>query len=200
MIKPLNSDIPDVHTVMTIQSAVDAILQASSMDEVIYGYVIAVLDQTLPSTGNQGVTNPLSKQTADLLDMAAIQLLYIEKGIFSAFPREGVFTTLSRCERLKAINLLERLEVPLESLPEPFTNNPGLTQSMKNTITQLTFLGYYSEWTGYGSTRFNRPEYKRIEYFSIGWIQTQYPGPAFGYRDLRGFSLGDPIKGGNHHV
>lgn len=200
MIKPLNSEIPDVHTRITIQAAVDAILQASPWDEVIYGYVIAVLDQTLPSTGNQGVTISLSKQTADLLDLAAIQLLYIEKGIISVFSREDVFTTLSRSERLKAINLLERLEVPLESLPEPFTNNPGLTQSIKNTITQLTFLGYYSEWTGYGSTRFNRHDYKHIECFPIGWIQTKYPGPAFGYRNFRGFSLGDPNKGGNHHV
>lgn len=200
MIKSLNSEVSDVHTRITIQAAVDAILQASPMDEVIYGYVIAVLDQTLPSTGNQGVTISLSKQTADLLDLAAFQLLYIEKGIISVFSIEGVFTTLSRSERLKAINLLERLEVPLESLPEPFTNNPGLTQSMKNTITQLTFLGFYSEWTGYGTTRFNRPEYKCIECFPVGWIQTKYPGPAFGYRNLRGFSLGDPNKGGNHHV
>ncbi len=204
MIKPLNSEIHDAHTVITIQAAVDAILQVSPMDEVIYGYVIAVLDQTLPSSVNQGVPNPLSKQTANLLDMAGIQLMYIEKGMYfyhiSAFPREGIFSTLSRSERLRAINLLERLEVPLESLPEPFTNNPGLTQSMKNTITQLTFLGYYSEWTGYGSTRFNRHDYKRIEYFPIGWIQTKYPGPAFGYRNLRGFLLGDPNKGGNLHV
>ncbi|MGS2777257.1 hypothetical protein ACVBAX_07755 [Robertmurraya sp. GLU-23] len=200
MIKPLNSEVSDVHTRITIQAAVDAILQASPMDEVIYGYVIAVLDQTLPSTGNQGETISLSKQTADLLDLAAFQLLYIEKGIISVFSIEGVFTTLSRSERLKAINLLERLEVPLESLPEPFTNNPGLTQSMKNTIIQLTFLGFYSEWTGYGTTRFNRPEYKCIECFPVGWIQTKYPGPAFGYRNLRGFSLGDPNKGGNHHV
>lgn len=196
MIKPLY----DAHTVITTQAAVDAILQASPMDEVIYGYVLTVLDQTLPSTINQGVTNPLSKQTADLLDMAAIQLLYIEKGVILAFSRKGVFSTLSRSERLRAINLLERLEVPLESLPEPFTNNPGLTQSMKNTLTQLTFLGYYSEWMGYGSTRFNQPEYKRIEYFPMGWIQTLYPGPAFGYRKLRGFFIGDLHKGGNHHV
>ncbi|MGI8387422.1 hypothetical protein [Robertmurraya sp. P23] len=204
MIKPLTSEIHDAHTRITIQAAVDAILQDSPMDEVIYGYVIAVLDQTLPSTINQGVTNPLSKQTANLLDMAGIQLMYIEKGMYfypiSAFPREGIFSTLSRSERLRAINLLERLEVPLESLPEPFTNNPGLTQSMKNTITQITFLGYYSEWTGYGSTRFNRPDFKRIEYFPIGWIQTKYPGPAFGYRNLRGFLLNGSNKGGNHHV
>lgn len=204
MIKPLTSEILDAHTRITIQAAVDAILQASPMDEVVYGYVIAVLDQTLPSSINQGVTIPLSKQTANLLDIAAIQLLYIERKVYFyhtwAFPRKGVFSTLSRNERLMAINLLERLEVPLESLPEPFTNNPGLTQSMKNTITQLTFLGYYSEWTGYGSTRFNRHEYKRIEYFPVGWIQTKYPGPAFGYRNLRGFLLGDPKKGGNLHV
>jgi hypothetical protein len=204
MIKLLTSEILDAHTRITIQAAVDAILQASPMDEVVYGYVIAVLDQTLPSSINQGVTIPLSKQTANLLDIAAIQLLYIERKVYFyhtwAFPGKGVFSTLSRNERLMALNLLERLEVPLESLPEPFTNNPGLTQSMKNTITQLTFLGYYSEWTGYGSTRFNRHEYKRIEYFPVGWIQTKYPGPAFGYRNLRGFLLGDPKKGGNLHV
>ncbi len=197
MIKPINSVTPDVHTVITIQAAVDAILQVAPMHEVIYGYVIAVLDQTLPSTIDQGA---FSKQTANLLDRAAFQLLYIEKGMcffhICSFPREGVFSTLSRSERLRDINLLERLEVPLESLPEPFTNNPGLTQSMKNTITQLTFLGFYSEWTGYGTTRFNNPDYRCIHCFPVGWIQTNYPGPSFGYRNP-GSNLN---KGGDHHV
>jgi hypothetical protein len=204
MFKPLNSEIADVHTVITIQAAVDAILQASPMDELISGYVIVVLDQTLPPTVNQGVMIPFSKQTANLLDIAAIQLLYIEKRMrfyhIWAFSREGVFSTLSRSERLRAINLLERLEVPLESLPEPFTNNPGLTQSMKNTLTQLALLGYYSEWTGYGATRLKGPDVRRIEFFPMGWLQTNYPGPAFGYRNLRGFLLGDPYKGGGHDV
>jgi hypothetical protein len=191
----------DAHTRITIQAAVDSILQAPPIDGEIYGYVIDILDQTLPSSINQGEAISLSKQTADLLDFAAIQLLYIKKRGCShhiwRFPRKGIFSTLSRSERLMAINLLERLEVPLESLPEPFTNNPGLTQSMKNTITQLTFLGYYSEWTGYGTTRFNNPDYRCIQCFPVSWIQTNYPGPAFGYRNLRRFNLN---KGGNLHV
>jgi hypothetical protein len=180
------------------------ILQASPLDGLIYEYVIAVLDQTLPSSINQGDTIPFSKQTANLLDMAAIQLICRGKTECFyhtwTFPRKGAFANLKRSERLKVVDLLERLEIPLGSLPEPFTNNPGLTQSMKNTLTQLTLLGYYSEWTGYGSTRLKRPDFKRIEYFPIVWIETKYPGTAFGYRNLRGFLLDDPYKGGRHHV
>ncbi|WP_066059526.1 hypothetical protein [Robertmurraya korlensis] len=180
------------------------ILYASPMGGVIYEYVIAVLDQTLPSSINHGDTIPFSKQTAKLLDMAAIQLICRGKTecLYHTwtFPRKGAFANLKRGERQKVVDLLERLEVPLESLPEPFTNNPGLTQSMKNTLTQLTLLGYYSEWTGYGSTRLKGPDVRRIEFFPMGWLQTNYPGPAFGYRNLRGFLLGDPYKGGGHDV
>lgn len=196
MITTFFSGMHDAHTRITIQAAVDSILQAPPIDGEIYGYVIDILDQTLPPSINQGEAISLSKQTAELLDFAAIQLLVCSHQIWTV-PRKGLFSKLSPSERLMAINLLERLEVPLESLPEPFTNNPGLTQSMKNTITQLTFLGYYSEWTGYGTTRFNRPDYRCIQCFPVSWIQTNYPGPAFGYRNLRGFNLN---KGGNPHV
>jgi hypothetical protein len=161
------------------------------MSGMINEYVIVVLDQTLPSTMNQGGNIPFSKSTANLLDVAAFQLLWTGKTECfydtCAFPMKGIFANLKRSDRLKAIDLLESLEIPLESLPEPFTKNPGLTQSMKNTLTQLTLFGYYSEWTGYGSTRLDRPEFRCIEYFPIGWIQTNYPGPAFGYRNMRGF-------------
>ena len=192
-ITPLTSGIQDAHIRITIQAVVDSILQSSVMDGRIYEYVIDVLDQTLPSTMNQGGSIPFSKSIANLLDMAACQLCWIGKTEYSyntcVFPRKGIFANLTRNERLKAIDLLERLEIPLGNLPEPFTNNPGLTQSMKNTLTQLTLLGYYSEWTGYGSTRLDRPDFRCMEYFPIGWIQSNYPGPAFGYRNIRGFGF-----------
>jgi hypothetical protein len=181
---------------------VDAILQCPEMDGMTYEYVIAVLNQSLPSPMKQGGNPPFSKSTANLLDLAAFQLT--RKGNATCFyhtypfPWKWIFANLKRFERLMAIDMLERLEVPLGSLPEPFTNNPGLTQSMKNTLTQLTLLGYYSEWPGYGSTRLERPDFRCIEYFPIGWIQTNYPGPAFGYRNIRGLFL--QKKGGNHNV
>lgn len=180
----------------------DAILQCPVGDGLTYEYVIAVLNQSLPSPMNQGENIPFSKSTANLLDIAAFQFISTGKTNCCChtclFPRKGIFASLKRFERLMAIDLLERLAIPLGSLPEPFTNNPGLTQSMKNTLTQLTLLGYYSEWPGYGSTRLNRPDFRCIEYFPIGWIQTNYPGPAFGYRNIRGFFL--QKRGGDHHV
>jgi hypothetical protein len=160
----------------------------------VYEYVIWILDHSiaLPVKEELNLVNSsMSKSTAELLDLGAAQL--IQKGQIlyplnvTAFPCGGPFSTLSRIDRLRAITLIERLDINLENLSIPYKNNPQLVRNMMDVLNELPSFGYYSEWTAYGTTRLFSPEYRRVEHFPHGWFQTGYPGPSFGYRDFRGF-------------
>lgn len=201
----INSEIRDFHTNITFQAVVHAIFQKEqgviARKFNIHGYIISVLDQTIPHSILQKQT--LSKSTAQVLDAAAVQLVWSGQTecpfqVWS-FPTGGAFAALSCNDRLKVIDLLERVGINMEYLPEPYKNNPGLIQSIKNTLYQLAVLGFYSEWTGYGTSSFYHPDDRRLEYFPPGWIQSNYPGVAFGYRDFRGFLLQFPNKRGHDH-
>jgi len=148
-----------------------------------------------------GPIEPLSRASARLLDAAARQL--VRRGLMQdtenpwTFPGGGLFSALSRTDRLRALTLLDRLEIPLDTLPFPFTNNPPMIQVIVNSFYQLTLFGYYSEWFGYGTTRLAPPNDRRLEAFPPSWRLVGYPGPSFGYRDLRGFLLKYPHKQGD---
>lgn len=132
---------------------------------------------------------PLAIPTADMLDIAAEQLVYIDENFtlfhFSSFPGGGTFAALSPIDRFRALTLLEQLKVYLAYLPVPFKNNPGLVLYITGQLNRFTMMGYYSEWSGYGSTRLNSPNYRKLEYFPLSWKQIGYPGPSSGYRALR---------------
>ena len=67
---------------------------------------------------------------------------------------------------------------------EQFQDNPGFILS-NSTLNRFTMMGYYSEWSGYGSTRLDAPGQRRLEYYPLSWDQVGYPGPSLGYRALR---------------
>jgi hypothetical protein len=160
----------------------------------VYEYVIWILDHSiaLPVKEQLNLENTsMSKSTAELLDVGAAQLIQTGQILYplnvTVFPNGGPFSALSPIDRLRAISLIERLDINLENLSIPYKNNPGLVRNMIDVLNELPLFGYYSEWTAYGSTRLFSPEFRRVEYFPHGWFQTQYPGPSFGYRDFRGF-------------
>jgi hypothetical protein len=196
------------YTKSTFQSLVQAIIPptpgfteslgtvqvAGALELDVYEYAIWVLDHSIAIPAKVPlnlVTRSMSKATAELLDVAATQLIRTKQIHYPlnvyAFPEGGPFTKLWPVDRLRALSLLERLEINLENLNPPYKNNPGLIRNMMDVLNQLTMFGHYSEWIAYGTTRLFSPEYRRIEYFPYGWIQSQYPGPSFGYRDFRGF-------------
>lgn len=146
--------------------------------------------------GEKGAQVPLSMATAQLLDMGAEQL--IRSGLAQLplnvmfLPEGGLFAALSRVDRLQTLELLDRLEIPVHLTPPPYQNNPALIQTMMDSLNQLTMFGYYSEWFGNGSTRLFAPDNRHIEFFPPSWRLIGYPGPAFGYRDFRGFLLKYP--------
>lgn len=158
----------------------------------IEDYIIFELDHLLST--HMGASLPISLPTAVLLDIAAAQLVALDKtahgsGTSPVFLRKGLFAALSPQQRLEAISLLKMLEIDLGSLPAPYTNNARFVVHMADILIRLSMFGYYSEWSGYGTTRLRSPEYHILEFFPLSWIQVRYPGPSYGYRDLRGFVL-----------
>ncbi|SFJ29298.1 hypothetical protein SAMN04487936_101558 [Halobacillus dabanensis] len=155
------------------------------------GVELSIWEYLLMSFDN--LPTPLSNEVSQLLDLSA---LYIHKGhyhspfsIYNPHICKGIFATLSRKDRLTAITHLENLKVPLHILPIPYKNNPTLLQITIDSLYQLTVFGYYSEWYGYGCTRYHCPSCRHLCTYPVGWAYTGYPGPSFGYRDFRGFLL-----------
>ncbi|OAS86853.1 MULTISPECIES: hypothetical protein [Metabacillus] len=215
-----NIGILDLQTRTTFRALVQMIIQpieyiASTRGAVqvedavlvkVYEYVIWTLDHSLAYTTEEQLNlnnSSMSTATARLLNTAAAYLIQSGQAKcpldMRVFTKRTPFTYLSRSDRLRVITLLDCLDINLASLPTPYTNNPGLIRNMMDVLNQLTLFGYYSEWTAYGTTRFLPPDNRRLEYFPIGWCQSNYPGVAFGYRDLRGFLLKYPHKRSDHN-
>ncbi|WP_309122238.1 hypothetical protein [Paenibacillus sp.] len=189
---------PDAYTEATFQAVADAVLpptfrRKEATWEIVAGanqlcvdrYVIAELDhsQFPPIQATNG--ERLSRSTARLLDWGAERLMGSVPTSLSpgSFPGGGPFSALSRLGRLQTLDLLDRVELSPDELPAPFSENPALVRIIVNSLHQLTFFGYYSEWSGCGAA---------------GWRLVGYPGPSFGYRDLRGFPSKDSrIEGGD---
>ena len=165
---------------------------AGAQEVNVYEYVIWILDHSIAfQVKDQLNLYSMSKSTAELLDAGAVQLIQTGQNLYplnvTAFPSGGPFAALSPIDRLRAITLIERLGIDLDKLSVPYKNNPGLVRNMMDVLNELPLFGHYSEWTAYGTTRLFSPEYRRVEHFPLGWFQTGYPGPSFGYRDFRGF-------------
>lgn len=132
---------------------------------------------------------PLAIPVAQALNTAAELFLYNKGGKqnHSSPSAWTSFLRLSPDERLQVIDLLIQ--------PEGAAYFPTLMQmggenifSVVSSLNQLTMLGYYSEWSGYGSTRLAPPNQRVLEHRPVGWEQTGYPGPSRGYRVSRSYS------------
>jgi hypothetical protein len=207
MVMPqVNKDvIPEAfHTKATFRALADAMIPYTPHQAAVLGssqmngaacvgledFIIWDLDHAFPL--EIGVSHNLfSTQTAILLDEAALNLIYSGQtdsvAISTKYKKGGLFTLLSPQDRFRAISLLEKLDIPLGALPAPYTNNAGLVVMIAGILNGLPTFGYYSEWGGYGTTRSRNPNQRILEYFPLGWTQIGYPGPAYGYRDFRGY-------------
>lgn len=186
MVTPFNSKW-SYTTELNFMAIVDAIIPTSMIRcnsnwQLQYGGLeLSIPKYLLISFDN--LTIPLSEPTSLLLDYSAHYTLS------TPFLQNGLFSYLSREERLKTLTALENLEVPLEKLSIPYQNNPVLIKNIVDLLYSLTVFGYYSEWSGYLYTRHYSPNYRRLICFPCGWKYSAYPGPSYGYRDFRGFLL-----------
>ncbi len=182
------------HAKATFMAFADAIIPSTlgALDLQLDEYIVWTLDHFVSIQGEWGLkTAPISSQTAMMLDAAAVQL--IRSGNikahpdFSVHPNGGPFAALSPDNRFEAIRLLENILVDLEVLPLPFQNNAGLVKNIITSLHQMVLFGYYSEWFSLGSTRLADPENHRFERQRFVWNSLDYPGPALGYRAVRGY-------------
>lgn len=131
---------------------------------------------------------PIANPSAEMLNIAAEQLVFMDRNIrmeFSRYTGWNTFAVLPPLDRFRALTLLEDLRLNLSILPMPFQDNPGYILYTTSVLNRLALMGYYSEWSGYGSTRLQSPNQRTLEYFPISWQQVGYPGPSLGYRALR---------------
>lgn len=136
-----------------------------------YGALDLQIDDYIIMTFNS-FDIPLAEATAKMLSIMAKQ-----------------FETLYPYNQLYILLQLRQLQINLSYLPPPFTNNPPLVISIINSLISFTMMGYYSEWSGYGSTRLASPNQRVLEYYPISWKQIGYPGPSLGYRALRTYNF-----------
>ena len=159
----------------------------------------------LPDTRPEGEF-PLAVIISHILDAAALKLLDRNENVSEpsmdrplsllepgdALPDQvkdeaGMFSKLSRRDRLRAISILDEIEIELTpSMDELFEFDLGLVGQL---VVGFTEIIYYSEWQGYDE--FTQPPSKR-EHPNVpsavqSWRQTDFPGFANGYAALRGY-------------
>ena len=126
---------------------------------------------------------PFAIAVAEVLNLAAKQYL-MEKGEDPDLPDDsgGVyFLKLTPEDRLKTIDRIASSD-GIVYIPAGLVMKTGDIASVFPALNRLIMMGYYSEWSGYGSTRFMSPNLRVLEYIPISWKQIGYPGPSFGYR------------------
>lgn len=131
---------------------------------------------------------PLSIPVAEVLNIAARQYLYnqAEEWVDPEYSDGLYFMRLTPQERLEA---METLIIPenVTYFPIELQMNPDEIFPEIPWFYKMALMGYYSEWSGYGSTKLAPPTERVMEYIPISWQQIGYPGPSLGYRAARSY-------------
>lgn len=122
----------------------------------------------------------LTTLIARILDAAAIQWRR-NQGYFGPIS----FLMLPPMERLGVLTMLRQEAQSPGYLDRISQDDSLLAIAVILLLDTLTFMGYYSEWYGYGSTRLKSPEERVLEFKPNSWLQVGYPGPSLGYWVLR---------------
>ncbi len=102
------------------------------------------------------------------------------------FPAGGTFTRLAPEDRLRCLWTIVDGGVvdDLDELLSPMLPDVGILKYVVMAVNGLHGFGYYTEWSGYGSTKAEMPNDREME-VPAGEVQsrtqTDYPGPAPGY-------------------
>lgn len=81
---------------------------------------------------------------------------------------------------LRVFTLLDHIENGFLELSDLYQEYPEVIP-VTGSLYWLTMKGYYSEWFGYGTTRFLSPDKRRFQFIPASWKQINYPGPAVSY-------------------
>ncbi|WP_143319503.1 hypothetical protein [Clostridium sp. HBUAS56010] len=126
---------------------------------------------------------PMTVVAAELLNAAAKQFLYEsdDERNEDASSDGKYFLRLTPFERFAAMQILTGSEAVNYY---PVLDDVGVDEIIPvfPLMNRLSYMGYYSEWWGYGTTRTLQPNQRVLEFFPGSWEQIGYPGPSRGYR------------------
>lgn len=137
---------------------------------------------------------PASLVMALLLDVMALEFCLrgrhhqsVESS-WTSFRILGLYRDLAPRDRVRVLRFLEEgslLQAVLNRV-RPYFPQVGLLKFMATVLAAFPLLTYYSEWS-----RVEREGAKEESKGTrpIGWEQADYPGPADGYADFRGYEL-----------
>lgn len=204
----------DPHTEATFQAVADAMIPETTDlaeelgDEHEPGALAVEVEQfliyafnsyfpTTPATSDQNARG--AEAVAAVLDEGATELLARgeneEPPDPTRFPAGGPFASLAPMDRFRAIDVVERRDVTLDSPTgdgdalDLLTDYPGALDFAMIGLNSFTLVGFYTEWAGYGETKTAEPTEREFTGEVPSWEQTDYPGPARGYAELRGFEV-----------
>lgn len=154
------------------------------------------LDSLLERLGLVNV--PAAPLMALLLDVVALELCVRRRhrhpveSTWTSMRLLGLFRDLHPRDRLRVLELLEEdslLKRMLDGVRR-YLPQVGIVEFMATAMGAFPLLTYYSDW----SRRKGDPsEEGRGEGFDgsfpLGWEQADYPGPADGYADFRGYEV-----------
>lgn len=148
-----------------------------------YGALDFKTDEYLVLTLNS-LSTPMALPVAEVLDIASEQLVILD-GSSMMYEENFDFSTLSPTDRFRTILLLKQNQEYFVDLLSPSQHYPEYIFSIISNLNRYIMMGYYSEWFGYGTTRLNTPDERKLEFYPLSWKQVGYPGPSLGYRALR---------------
>lgn len=129
---------------------------------------------------------PLAVLMAEVINKAAEQFLYGQREIRSRQGDAEYFIRLSQEERHQALApLFSQGGINYFPVQEEISQEEIFP--VFQSLVRMAFMGYYSEWWGYGETRLNPPNERTLEYYPLSWRQIGYPGPSLGYRVARSY-------------
>lgn len=177
---------------------------AIGLDEFVIEYIDNGFQFGLPDLQSHG-NLPMAGPIANLLDTAALKLVQRDgnedapsldhaKALYGDEPADraieraaGPFAQLTRQDRLRAISILDELELELSLSDDDLFELDG--GQVSQLVVGFLEMIYYSEWQGY--EEFHRPPSERTHANDPSaiqsWRQTGYPGVTDGYSALRGY-------------
>lgn len=163
----------------------------------------ARIDVTIETAGGTTVRTtenyPYAELFAIVFDLVAVEFLARKRNedeprVEGEFPAGGLFTRLSREDRLRCLEsiidggILDAVDDTVGKILPTI----GILKFAVMAIHGLTVIGHYSEWAGYGSTRTATPTERELEVPQgevLGHRQAGFPGFEPGYADHRGFEV-----------
>jgi hypothetical protein len=173
--------------IMTMQALVDVVIPRSpdlarefgmiqyfgGLDENVDEYMVLTL---------QNQYFPLAAFAVDILNTVVYLRCIDEDSEYSQ-----VYRFFEAPEKLRLDTLLQIREYAQspENIPPILSDSADMLMNIYSMLIRFPMMGFYSEWSGYGSTRLFPPSERVLQYRPISWEQIDYPGPSYGHHALR---------------